>query len=399
MTNRVRDVVILGAGPAGSTTAALLAERGVDVLLLDRARFPRPKPCAEYLSPEATRVLDRLGLLPRIDAFGPARLTGMRIVGPSGADFTGHFAGHHEFRGYSDFGLALPREVLDTLIAQSALARGAEFRDGTRAEITHSGAAGIEVSAGAEKISARLVIGADGLNSRVARHCGLSRRRSLRRLAMVSHAKNVAGMGDVGEMHVAPFGYVGLATIGHGLTNVAVVVDLDRSGEAPRPADEWFPELLGRFPEVSERMAGAEFVAPVRTVGPFARWTPRATADRVMLVGDAADFHDPFTGEGIYAALHGAELAATHAFRALEGDRFAAADLAAYDADRKRAFSGKWLFERAVAGAVARPALFNRIVSRLSRRTRLGDLMIGAAGDFVPIRELLRPLNLVRLVI
>src|SRR6185503_8443600 len=221
-----RDVVVLGAGPAGSTTAALLAERGVDVLLLDRARFPRPKPCAEYLSPEATRVLDRLGLLPRIDAYGPAKLAGMRIVGPSGTDFTGRFVGSHRYRGYSDFGLALPREVLDALIAETAVARGAEFRDGTRAEIARTTSEAIEVSTGPERIAARLVIAADGLNSRAARYCGLSRRRSLRRLAMVSHAKGVSGMGDVGEMHVARFGYVGLAIIGHGLTNVAVVVDL-----------------------------------------------------------------------------------------------------------------------------------------------------------------------------
>jgi len=73
----------------------------VDVVLLERATFPRSKPCAEYLSPEATRVLDRLGLLPRIDAFGPARLTGMRIVGPSGNDFVGHFLGEHGFRHWN----------------------------------------------------------------------------------------------------------------------------------------------------------------------------------------------------------------------------------------------------------------------------------------------------------
>src|SRR5262245_58224592 len=106
--SRMHDVIIIGAGPAGSTTAALLAERGVDVLLLDRAHFPRPKACAEYFSPEATRVLDRLGLLPQIDAEEPARLTGMRITGPGGAAFTGHFAGRHRLRGYRDFGLAMP---------------------------------------------------------------------------------------------------------------------------------------------------------------------------------------------------------------------------------------------------------------------------------------------------
>lgn len=206
-------------------------------------------------------------------------------------------------------------------------------------------------------------------------------------------------MGDVGEMHVSRFGYVGLATIGHGVTNVAIVVDLDRCERRRAPPERWFSELLAGFPEVAGRMAAARLVTPVRAVGPFGRWTTRATADRTLLVGDAADFHDPFTGEGIYAALHGGELAAAQALSALEAGRFEAPDLAAYDRARSRSFRGKWLFERLVAGAVARPALFDRIAGRLARRRQLADLMIGVAGDFVPVSRLFRPLNVLQLVL
>jgi len=233
---------------------------------------PRSKPCAEYLSPEATRVLDRLGLLPRIDAFGPARLTGMRIVGPSGKDFVGHFRGEHGFRPYSDYGLALPRDVLDTLIAEAAAARGAQLREGVLADIRTVSPDYVEVTVNgarsAEVVRARLVVAADGLNSRIARRSGLSRRHSLRRLALVTHAVDVTGMGDVGEMHVSKFGYVGLATIGHGVTNVAIVVDLDRRDQRAVP-EQWFAELLTGFPEVAGRMEKARLVTPVRAVGPF----------------------------------------------------------------------------------------------------------------------------------
>ena len=218
-------------------------------------------------------------------------------------------------------------------------------------------------------------------------------------MALVTHAVEVAGMGDVGEMHVSSFGYVGLATIGHGVTNVAIVVDRDRCKIPPVPPQRWFFDLLPGFPEVAERMRAARLVTPVRAVGPFDRWTSRATAERVLLVGDAADFHDPFTGEGIYAALHGGELAATHALRALETDRFEARDLGGYDRARARAFRAKWVFERMVSGAVSRPALFDRIASRLARRQHLADLMIGVAGDFVPVSRLFRPWNALQLVI
>ena len=146
-------------------------------------------------------------------------------------------------------------------------------------------------------------------------------------------------------------------------------------------------------------MRDAQWITPVRAVGPFAHSTRRATADRALLVGDAADFHDPFTGEGIYAALRGGELAADQAHEALSRGRFRAGDLAAYDRERARAFRGKWLFERLVSGAVALPGVFDRIASRLARRQRLADLMIGVAGDFVPVSRMLRPWNVWRLVL
>ncbi|MBI4420089.1 MAG: FAD-dependent oxidoreductase [Gemmatimonadetes bacterium] len=398
----VHDVVVVGGGPAGSATAAFLAERGFDVCLIERARFPRSKPCAEYLSPEATRALDRLGVLGAIDRFGPARLRGMRIVGPSGADFVGRFVAEHGFRAFGNHGLALPRAVLDSLIAGAARARGAAVREGTLAEAIAIRDDGVEVrlrgESGPDLVLGRMLVGADGLNSRVAATLGLSRRGSRRRIALVTHAAGVTGMSEVGEMHVGRRGYVGLADVGHGITNVALVADLDRGLPAGTNRDRLFA-LLRAFPEVWDRARSARLTSPVRAVGPFARWTRRATAHRTLLVGDAADFYDPFTGEGIYAALRGAELAAEHIAGALARDRLTARDLAGYDRARVRTFGGKWLFERAVSGAVALPALFDRIASRLARRQGLADLMIGVAGDFVPVSRLLAPWNLLRLVI
>ena len=84
------DVIVVGAGPAGAATAILLAERGLSVHLLDRARFPRPKICGEYLSPEAPRLLDRLGALKAVDAAASA-LSGMRITAPDGTTLVGTY--------------------------------------------------------------------------------------------------------------------------------------------------------------------------------------------------------------------------------------------------------------------------------------------------------------------
>src|SRR6266513_5340531 len=93
----IRDAVVVGAGPAGATTALLLARAGARVLVLDRARFPRDKPCSEYLSPETTRLLARLGsdVLEAVERAAPARLYGMKVVAPDGTTTCGRFAGAH----------------------------------------------------------------------------------------------------------------------------------------------------------------------------------------------------------------------------------------------------------------------------------------------------------------
>jgi flavin-dependent dehydrogenase len=153
---------------------------------------------------------------------------------------------------------------------------------------------------------------------------------------------------------------------------------------------------MRRAPQLAARWAAAERAGPVRCTGPFAAYTRRAWAPGAALVGDAADFFDPFTGEGVYSALRGGELVAPYAAEAararLAGNP-AAADraLAGYERERRRAFRGKWVVERLIALAVARPALINRAASVLSRRRDMADLLVGVAGDFVPPAAVLNP--------
>ena len=124
------DVLVVGGGPAGSSAAWHLAREGAQVMVLDRARFPREKPCAEYLSPEASRILSAMGALEACEAAGAAHLAGMVIRAPSGARIRGEFAAAHGFRAFRDRGLALRRTVLDAILLDRARAAGAEVREG-----------------------------------------------------------------------------------------------------------------------------------------------------------------------------------------------------------------------------------------------------------------------------
>jgi flavin-dependent dehydrogenase len=137
----------------------------------------------------------------------------------------------------------------------------------------------------------------------------------------------------------------------------------------------------------------------VLATGPFAAWSGQVTTDGAALVGDAADFFDPFTGEGIYSALRGAELLATTAEAALaRPGRVTAAGLAPYRRARRHAFRGKWAVERLIGYGMHFPALFDRAVGRLARRG-LAHTLIGVTADFVPARAVLNPVFLARMLL
>ena len=168
--------------------------------------------------------------------------------------------------------------------------------------------------------------------------------------------------------------------------------DAARAEADPRALREHFFDALDRFPGVAGRFAPSGLVRPVLVTGPFAQWSRRSIAPGALLVGDAADFFDPFTGQGIYAALRGAELAADTLLRALAAGGagpLSGAALAAYPRARRAAFAGKWVLERVIGFGVGWPALATRVIRRLARRGDLADLLVGATGNFVPVRAAL----------
>lgn len=399
------DVLVAGAGPAGSATATLLARAGFSVLVVDRAAFPRDKACSEYMSPEAVRILARLGVVENLEKAGAFPLEGMKVTGPRGATAHGRFAlaGYHPFR---PTGLSISRRILDHELLAAARAAGAAVLERTRVEellYDRGGVAGVVVRDPAGRrhsLRARLTVGADGLRSVVARRLGRRSHGTSRRMAFVAHVARVSDMGPSAELHFREHGYLGLNQIGQDQTNVALVVPAERAAHARGGMERFFKETLAEFPGVRDRVEAGEVVRPILATGPFAVWSAKVIAPGALLVGDAADFFDPATGDGIYCALRGAELVADTAAAALSLPGPITIDrLVEYRRMRRRLFSGKWMLERMIDSALRFPRLFDRGVSRLGQHEEMAHAVIGLAGGFVPMRAVLNPVFLARMIL
>jgi len=401
----VRDVLVVGGGPGGAATAILAARAGLDVLLVDRAAFPRDKPCAECLSPEATRDLADLGVLAELEAAEPPRLAGMRIVSDDGNAVTGYYDRQAGDSPRTAYGLAVPRRVLDTALVRAAARGGAEVRERVAVEqlIVERGVVrGAVVRRHGERREerCRVLVGADGLHSLVARDLGLARSGHPRRLGLAAHLAGVRGLGPCGEMFCGRGWYVGLAPLGGGVASAAMVVPLADHRAIAKDREGYFRARLASLPELGERTARAEIVREILVTGPFARRCRRPIADGALLVGDAADFFDPFTGEGVFAALRGGRLAADSIASALaSGGAASREQLEPYAAARGRVFHDKRVLERIAGLSATRPVLMRRFTRRLASRPGVADLWVGAAGGRVPVRTLFSPRHLAALLI
>jgi geranylgeranyl reductase family protein len=395
-----RDVLVVGGGPAGAALAARLARAGRGVVLCDAARFPRHKICGEFVPPAAIESLAELGALPAVEALAPRRHAGMAVVAPGGVEFLGRY-------GEGARGLALRRYDLDLALLEHAAHCGAEIRQGCRVTALRRAADGVWEAEVAGRSGApgmargRILVGADGRNSLVARRLGLRRPPRHRRWAIMAHCRGVDDPGDHGTMIVTPYGYCGINPLPDGLANVCVVLDPRRAEGRLPPAGRLrgrFLEILASHPETHRRTAGAVLEGEPRAVGPIAARAAGTVGAAALLVGDAAGFYDPFTGEGIGAALQGAGLAARVIGEALDSGDLSARALRPYAAARRGAFGPRRRFDGVLQAVLARPWLADAIARRLRDDPRLADLLARVCGAGEDPRRALSPRFVARLL-
>lgn len=379
------DVIVVGAGPAGSIAAMKLARAGARVLVLERSRFPRHKLCGDTINPGAVRELEIAGMAGCVRPLA-LEVSGMRVSGERGAPVEGRYPAPLT-------GLAISRSVLDAALADGARAAGARVEFGARVAgplVDDRGrVVGVSVHCPSKRepvaVKAPITIAADGRRSAVGRELGLARHPQRRRWAAGAYFENVGDMSLAGEMHVWGGAYLGIAPLPGGLANVCYVAGLrDVRGETSREA--WSdPEglllsAIERDPRIWARFAHARRVTPVSVLGPLAVDAPVAGSPGLLLAGDAAGFVDPMTGDGLRFAFAGGRLAAETALAALDGGDLVTA-WQQLTRTRASLFARKLRFNRALAAMVDHPAA----VGLASAGARVAPFfvrrLIAVAGD------------------
>jgi flavin-dependent dehydrogenase len=383
------DVVIVGAGPAGLATAVALAAAGRTPLVLDRAVFPRDKICGDFVGPGAVAVLERLGLLAALPAGVARPVAGMRLTASRapGIEALGHYRGGRA-------GLAAERRALDAALLGAARERGVRVLEGLRVVDLLRDPRGVVRGVRAEApdgaplaLGARAVVGADGRHSVVARRLGLARTapRRFRRFAVRAFwtdPRPLAPGGPVlNEMHLGERNtYCGVSALPDGRASVCLVVPHAALPAGRAALAAWYDAEVAARPPVARRLGGGRRVSDIACLGPLAVGAAAATADGALLVGDAAGFYDPLTGEGMLCALRGAELAAATLLEALDRGDVGATALAPYARARRRELAPRLWLDRVLQAVVPRPGLAALLARRLAAAPRNADTLVRLAG-------------------
>ncbi len=403
MDNNHYDIIVIGGGPAGTSSAIFLSRRGYRVLLLDQSRFPRDKVCGEFISPAADAILEELGVLSSIEAGSPMRLNGLTISSYQRESFSVDYP-PLPASGRIMTSLSLPRILLDHLLVKQAVNAGVEVRE--EHKVTDfifdggnvSGVEGLDGTKTPFRFTSRIVVDAGGRNAVSLRRFNLKRNGSRKsKIALAAHWENVSLPRNHCYMHISPPGYTGIAPVGERKANVVLVVD--SAVLKGRERDAFYREAVLGNSLRRDLLRGGEMAEKARGVDSLAYSVGRPDCGGLVLVGDAMGFIDPFTGEGIYLSLRSSQIAAGVIDSAIRRGDCSREGLSEYERVREREFRKKFLLSKILQRLIYHPALCNRVVRTLGENPGLAEMLVGVIGDYFPAAEVVSLKFLARLII
>lgn len=359
------DVVIVGAGPAGLATAACLGRHGLKIAILDRRSLPIDKPCGEGVMPPGVAILRKLGAAPFLDesAFHPFH--GIQYLSPTGR------VAHADFAEGPGLGIRRTNlsQALTKLLGEVA---SVEIHEDTRVQGIERNQGGITIQTERGDFDARLLIGADGLHSRIRKWAGLEGKAARHRRLGVRQHFEVKPWSRYVDVHSGPGVEAYVTPCGPNQVGIACLWEREAYPDAT-PGPDLLNSLLKEFPEVQGHLKDARPISETLTTGPLEQKTKRRVGDSVILIGDAAGYLDACTGEGITLSLKQAQLLEAHVAPMLAQSRepIQACQLRRYERACKRMMGSYYLGTHFLLLLNRQPKLMEAFVQVLSHRPAL----------------------------
>ena len=312
-----REVIVVGAGPTGSATAIALAQRGRDVLLLDRQQFPRDKACGDGIPASAVDLLYALGLKEKFQAanFYPVRK--LSVFSPRGLRLSADL--HSSDSGAEAH--VIPRMQFDALVQEHAVASGVDFQQGQVKEPLLDGdgrVVGVRARLNGQwqELRSRVVIAADGVTSTISRalRSDNAHQDGHRAIALRAYIEDIAELPHEVEFYlykaILP-GYAWIFPLGEGRANIGLGMRLDHFRGMKQNLEEMLQAFL-RMTGVQERLRDGGQLKDIATwqLNFGSQKKLQHAFDGALLAGDAAGFINPLTGGGIHNGLLSAKIAA-----------------------------------------------------------------------------------------
>ncbi len=364
------DVAVVGAGPAGSSSAISLARRGYSVILLDKSSFPREKLCGDFLNPANWPLFEQLGVADELLSLEHEEVTVFRISAYAGEEATIDFPVQ---AGRRLFGIGLRRFYLDNLLLKLAEKEGVVVKQGCRVRGITREAEGWSITLDDHSVGERLqsifLIGADGRNSWVAHRLGLARTSEDPGdyLAFQLHLRRLQGIQGEVQIHGLPGGYAGLVGLGGGTANLCFTME-KRKAKEEISMRALFENFLCRNGYLRESLRESEIVGDVRSAYPVYFSPRRFCGDGFLMVGDAARVTEPVTGEGVYFALKSGILAAEAMDGVFRRRNGLVEQFAGYERLCRETFGSRQRVNGIIRALIYRPSLLAPLI-RLSSET------------------------------
>jgi flavin-dependent dehydrogenase len=362
------DTVIVGAGPAGSSAAIALASRGWHVALLERQTFPRDKLCGEFISPEGIGDLAKLGILPTLLEKNPAPVHRVRVT----------LSADHELRiELPESGWGLSRYALDRALFEHARALGAEcFENSPVHAIEGNLERGFQIEVGplssaSVVLKAKTVIAATGRWSNVPRdprHALLGRKRLKRFVGIKAHFRGELNLDDAVELHFFEHGYCGLNRIEGGEINLCALIEEEFATQYARNWGALVAVGGEQNPHLNDRIRAMSRSSEFLVTSPVVFQKRERILRDIFLVGDAAGFLDPFSGDGISTAVRSAFLASRCIDDVMRGCDSNENTKKNYDRSYQSEFRRRFLFSRMIRNALSIggiPPAFSQLQARI----------------------------------